>query len=308
MKTVTVKKTRIMYYHSIKKVFLLSLLAILIYSCTNDDNQVPTAEEPTVAITEISQDIKDLIHFQGDEKAPTVVINVPGGPSTEFNRDITDLIYAATKTEDLLILNVHQSQTLDSTIVKGNDITLDQAIAFNNQSIANLDKVVSYFKNQGRTVNILGFSFGAFVTQDLIAKKGIDSADKYLLMTGRLDINDVLWQASAEGKEGYFENGVTPVINEDPDPKVQERNLLRMSAGLGMNRYTELLDPIDDFSNVTYVYGKTDEAVGSLTTEEVQFLEAKNTTIIVGNGGHGDTIFDFIEQGFMDTFGIEIVL
>lgn len=291
------------------KVMLVAFFSILACSCSNDDDRPPVKEEePAIVITEIAEDIKELIYFQGDEKAKTVLINIPGGPDTEFNPDIVDLIFATSKTTDILNVTVHQAQTLDSTIVKGTDITLDQAIGFNTESIEMLDKVIAYFKAQGRTVYVFGFSFGAFVTQELIAKKGIDSADKYLIMTGRLDMNDLLWQASSEGKEGWFENGVTPTVETDPHPEVKERNLIRLSAGLGMNRYTQLLDPIEDLSNLTYIYGATDEAVGSLTDEEVQFLESKNTNIIAGSGGHGETFFEFIEQGLKDTFGIEIVL
>lgn len=296
-------------FHFVTNVMLIVFFAIVTNSCSSDDNQPPIKEEePPVAITEISQDIKDLIYFKGDEKASAVLINVPGGPSTDFSPDIVDLIFATSNTTDLLTVNVHQAQTLDSTIVKGADITLDQAASFNTESIEVLDKVISYFKNQGRIVHVLGISFGAFVTQDLIAKKGIDSADKYLIMTGRLDMNDVLWQASSEGKEGGFENGVTPIVNADPHPEVKERNLIRLSAGLARNRYTQLLDPIEDLSNVTYIYGATDMAVGSLTTEEVQFLESKNAIVIAGSGGHGETFFEFIVQGLNEAFGIEIVL
>jgi len=308
MKKVSLKLTKSNRFRFATNLMLIAFLAIITYSCSNDDNHPVKEEKPAVAITEISQEIKDLIYFKGDEKATTVLITVPGGPSTEFNPDIVDLVFATSNTTDLLTINVHQAQTLDSTIVKGADITLYQAVGINAESIDMLDKVISYFKEQGRTVYVLGFSFGVFVTQDLIAKKGIDSADKYLLMTGRLDMNDVSWQASSEGKEGWFENGITPIVDTDPHPEVKERNLIRLSAGLGMNRYTQLLDPIANLSNLTYIYGTTDEAVGSLTTEEIQFLESKNTNIIKGSGGHGETFFEFIVQGMKESFGIEIQL
>jgi len=310
MKKVALKMTNPNRFRFVKNVMLIAFLSILTVSCSNDDNQPPVKDaEPTGAITEISQEIKELIYFQGDEKAPTVLINIPGGPDTTFNPDIVDLVSATSKTPDILNVTVHQAQTLDSTIVKGADITLDQAVGFNTESIDMLDKVISYFKAQGRTVYVFGFSFGAFITQDLIGKKGIDSADKYLIMTGRLDMNDLVWQASAEGREAQFENdGVTPKLKQDPEPNVKERNLLRISAGLGMNRYTQLLNPIEDLSDLTYIYGETDEAVGSLTAEENQFLQSKNTNIIEGNGGHGETFFEFLEQGFDEAFGIEIDL
>ncbi|MRH99512.1 hypothetical protein GH721_03105 [Kriegella sp. EG-1] len=302
MKNVILEIIPIKLNQSISILVLFALLLFLLFSCTNDDNQTPIADKAI-----ISQEIKDLIYLKGDESASTVLINVPGGPSTKLNTEIADLIYGLFNTTDILNVTVHQAQTLDSTIVKVDDITLNEAININKESINILHQVVSYFKNQGRTVYILGFSFGAFVTQELIATNGINSADKYLIMTGRLDINDSLWQASSEGKEGWFENGVTPIVDSEPLSNAKERNLLRISAGLGKNRYTQLLNDFEDLSKVTYVYGKTDEAVGSLTSEEVDFLETKNTKIIAGSGDHTATFEDFIIQGLEETFGIELL-
>lgn len=275
--------------------FLVLLFAVTIFSCSKNDPP---------PLTEISQEIKDLTYFSGDEKAETVMIIVPGGPSTEFATDIVDDFAPAFSSKGILTVTVHQAQTLNPDIVAGNDITLAQASSFNTESIEMLYKVIGYFKNQGRTVYVLGFSHGAFVTQDLIAKKGIDSADKYLIISGRLDMNDVIWQAAAEGRNGYFENGVTPMVFADFQPDVKERNLSRISAGFAMNRYTQLFNTIEGLSNITYIYGKTDEAVGSLTINEVQFLESKNTNIIAGPGNHTTTLDNFIKQGLEEAFGI----
>jgi len=281
--------------------------AIVASSCSNDDNQPPVKEEePTVAITEITEDIKELIYFQGDEKAATVLVTVPGGPSTEFATDVVDKLFPILSPKEILTVTVHQAQTLDSTIVKGADITLDQAVGFNTESIEMLDKVTSFFKAQGRTVYVLGVSFGAFVAQDLIAKKGIDSADKYLIVSGRLDMNTSIWQGAAEGRNGFFDNGVTPIVDDDPDPSVKERNLNRIGAGFLMNRYTQLFTTISDLSNLTYIYGETDQAVGSLTANEVTFLQSKKANILSGSGGHDEPFVGFFEQGFKDAFGIEL--
>jgi hypothetical protein len=300
-------------------VLLLTLFSIFISSCSNDDDQPSITidetsdtvqddddddDEPVDLITELSQEIKDLIYYNGDEKAPTVLISIPGGPSTEFTNDIVNYIVDNFNTTDILTVNVQQAQTLNPNIVAGSDITLDQAVNINSESMETLSQVITYFKNEGRTVYVYGMSFGAFVAQELIALKGIDFADKYLIMSGRLDMNDVMWQALAEGKEGYFENGVTPIVDSDPHPDVIERNLLRMAAGLGMNRYTQVLNTIDDLSNVTYVYGSADQAVGSLTADEVAFLQSKNVNIIAGDGDHTSTFFDLGPQGLSEAFGI----
>ncbi|MCK8481506.1 hypothetical protein [Psychroserpens algicola] len=295
MKRVSQKMIIINYYRSISKLILIAFLAITTFSCSNDDDQPPHTDG-------ISQEIKDLIYFRGDEKAETVMILIPGGPSTEFATDFVDDFASDSNQEGIITVTVHQAQTLNPDIVVGNDITLTQANSFNTESIEMLSEVITYFKDEGRTVYVLGYSFGAFVTQDLIAKKGINSADKYLIISGRLDMNDIIWQAAAEGKKGYFENGVTPVV--EPEPDVKERNFNRISAGFAMNKYTQLFNTIEDLSNITYIYGENDEAVGRLTTDEVQFLQSKNTNIISGPGNHTTTFEAFIFQGLEEAFGI----
>ncbi len=301
MKRIFLKMTK-SKFHFVTKLILMVFFTIITASCASDNEQPPEAPEIP---SEISQEIKDLIYFRGDENAPIVLINAQGGPDNVLATEEVNFISENFNTTDILTVNVHQAQTLHPNILDDTDITLNQAITFNAESIEILDQVITYFKNEGRTVYVLGVSFGAFMVQDLIATKGIDTADRYLIMVGRLDINNSIWQALVEGRYGFFENGITPVIDADPDPDVVERNIGRIAAGLAMNRYTQLLNPIEDLSKVTYVYGTTDEAVGSLTTEEVQFLESKNVNIIAGNGDHDETINNFFQQAFNEAFGIE---
>lgn len=301
MKRVSQKMMCINHYRLILKLVLLTFFTITIVSCSNDDDC-----PPPVVIKEISQEMKDLIYFSGDEKAPTVLINVQAGPSTELAENIVEYIVATYNTTDILTVNPHQAQTLDPNIIEGNEITLEQAINFNDESVETLHQIIKYFKDEGRTVYVVGNSFGAFVTQELIAKKGIDVADEYLIISGRLDINDLMWQGLAEGKNGYFENGVTPIVDTEPFDEVFQRNEARLFASIAMNRYTQHFNTIESLSNITYIYGETDEAVGSLTAEEVTFLQSKNANILYGNGGHEEPFVGFIEQGFSEAFGIEL--
>ncbi len=286
------------HYRTILNLVLLAIFTFTIVSCSKNDDNPP-------GFNEISQEIKNLIYFNGDEKASTVLITVPGGPSTELDTELVDDIVSGFNTTDILTINVHQAQTLNPGILEGNEITLDQAVNFNAESIDILHQVVRYFKDEGRTVYIAGISYGAFVTQELIAEKGIEVADKYLIMTGRLDINDAMWQGLADGKNAYFENGVTPIVDEEPFDNVFNRNEARLFASLGMNRYTQQFSAIESLSNITYIYGETDEAVGSLTKEEVTFLQSKNANILSGTGGHDEPFEGFIQQGFSEAFGIE---
>lgn len=298
MKRVSQKMISINYYRPILKLVLIIFFTISAFSCSDDG-------DPPLTFNEIPQNIKDLIYFNGDEKASKVVITVPGGPSTELASELVDYFSANFNTTDILNITVHQAQTLNPNIIEGNEITLGQAVNFNAESIETLHHVVKYFKDEGRTVYIAAFSFGSFVTQELIAKKGIDVADEYLIISGRLDINDVMWQGLADGKNAYFENGVTPIVEAEQFEQIFQRNEARLFAGLGMNRYTEQFNTIESLFNLTYIYGETDEAVGSLTNEEVTFLQSKNANILSGTGGHDEPFEGFMEQGFSEAFGIE---
>ncbi len=280
-------------------VMLIIGFSILLTSCSKEE------KEPAVIITELSQEIKDLVYFKGNEKASVVVINAQSGPDITLSTSEVDFIFESVDTADLLVVNVHQSQSLDPSIVTVNDLTLEQAIDFNAESIETLYKVIKFFKDQGRTVHVFGASFGAFVVQELIATKGIDVADAYLIMIGRLDMNDVMWQGLVDGKFGYFMDGVAPVLDPEPALGVVDRNIGKISAALGMKRYTELLADEESLSNVTYIYGAIDQIVGRLTDEEVQFLVSKNATVIEGSGGHDDTFLDFIEQGLELAFNLK---
>jgi hypothetical protein len=298
MKRVSLKITSLHCYYFISKLILIVFFTILTFSCSNDDKQ------PTVPIG-ISQEIKDLISFTGDEDASIVLINTQGGPGTVLDTNGLDQALQDFDTSDILAVNVHQAQTLNPSLFEGKDITFDQAINFDAESIEILYKVVKYFKNQGRTIYVLGVSFGAFMIQELIAKKGIDTADKYLIMVGRLDMNAVIWQALSEGRFGFFENGINPIVEDEAETNATDRNMSRLAAGLGMNRYTELLNVFEDLSRMTYVYGKTDQNVGRLTDAEIEFLQSKKATILSGNGDHDETINAFFAQGLNEAFGIE---
>lgn len=286
------EKRRIM-----KRINLILTLffSVLTLSCSKDYN-IQNSE------LEISQEIKDLIYFKGDESSSIVIINTQGGPVPELLRTQFDITLENINTTNLLTVNVHQSQTLNPSLFTSNEITFDQAIDYDAESIETLYNVVKYFKDQGRTVYVLGISFGAFMTQELINKKGLNVADKYLIMVGRLDINEVFWKGYSEGKAGRFINGITPVLEEQTN--ITDKNMSKLAAGLGQNRYTELFNALD-LSNITYVYGETDQAVGKLTDAEVQFLQSKGANIIAGNGNHSDTIEEYIVQGFKEAFGIE---
>ena len=277
---------------------LVLFLTFFTFSCNNDD------ESPLSPDTVIPQEISDLIVYEGDINAPIVIINAQAGPDDELHREDAEIIVEILGSTDHLVVNVHQAQTLNPNLISGDDITLDQAIEMDSQSIEILSQVIQYFKDNGRTVYVFGNSFGGLITQGLIAEKGIDIADKYLIVASRLDIDDVIWQGLSEGRFGFFENGINPVVSPTPEDNVIERNIARIIAGLIMPRYSELFSVYDDLSKITYVYGTNDEIVGRLTAAELELMESRDINIFEGNGDHDETTGgDDLVQIFIDLFG-----
>jgi len=280
------------------KLIIVFLITLFIISCENGENI------EIVPKNGISQEIKNLIYFNGDENASVVLVNTQGGPQIALATTEFDEILENVNTSNILRVNVHQKQTLSPSLFTSNDISFNDAIGYDTETVETLYKVVKYFKDQHKTVYVLGISYGAFVTQQLIATKGIDVADKYLIMVGRLDMNEAYWTRFSQGKGGAFTNGDLPIIpSEQPDVTI--RNMYRLAAGIAKNRFTQILNSIPSLSKVTYVYGKTDNQVGKLTDSEIQFLQSKNATVISGNGGHSNTIDNKIVEGFRIAFGIE---
>jgi len=281
---------------------LVIVLSFSFSACKKKEKKADDKETPDSTFS-ISKEIKDLIYFKGEESCNTVIVNAQGGPMTELATTEFDEILKNVNTKDLLCVNVHQAQTQNPSTFTTSEISFAEAKEFDSVTVENIYKVAKYFKDNNKTVYVLGISFGAFVTQELIAKKGIDVADKYLIMVGRLDINDVFWQGFSQGKGGYFENGVTPKLSDQTD--ITDKNMCKLAAGLGFNRYTQVLNKYSDLSKVTYIYGKTDDAVGKLTDAEIHFLQSKNVKVISGPGTHSQTIDNFIVKGFEEAFGIK---
>tara|TARA_B110000305_G_C19280879_1_gene559192 strand:- start:260 stop:772 length:513 start_codon:yes stop_codon:yes gene_type:complete len=167
-----------------KNIILKLIITLFVLSCFKDNEAKKT-------VLEISAEIEALVYYSGEEDASTVLINTQGGPITELDTEGFDDLLSLVNTPNLLNVNVHQAQTLNPSDFSSDDITFEQAINYDAESIEVLYKVIKYFKDQGRTVYVLGISFGAFMTQELIVRKGLDVADKYLIMVGRLDIDEV---------------------------------------------------------------------------------------------------------------------
>lgn len=237
--------------------------------------------------------IKDLAVFYGNPSSDIVIVNTQGGPVNELFKEEFISVIRNAELENQLYVNVHQVQTQEPEKFIEQEFSFEQAKSFDKTSVKNLHKVIHYFKTQGKQVYVLGISFGAFMTQELLAEYGTDIADAFYIMVGRLDINPKMWNAFSEGKNGMFmykeNNDFKIKIKKQKD--ILDRNMSKLAAGLGHNRYTSKLKAYKDLSKVTYVFGTTDEQVGSLTEKEVQFLKERKAKVIsVDKGTHNSAI------------------
>ncbi len=281
-----------------------TFLLISFMSCNKDDN-------PTVTSNTFDE-ISDIAKFYGNLEADIVVIHAQGGPSIELDDDATsNQTVIELGIQSALYVMVHQVQTKNPMLFISTDITFEQAKQYDLQSIANIKHVVDYFKNQqGKTVYVLGVSYGSLIIQELIATHGVDIADGFLILGNRLNVDDNAWQALSEGKfpiHIYDNDGnYTIELENDPDnDTVEERNMGRLIAGLAFNRYTDKLNSVSSLSKLTYVYGNRDEVAGSLSTQEIQFLNDKGANVILSEGGSHDDAISLGAGLLKDIFGIE---
>lgn len=250
-------------------------------------------EDKTEAITKLEEvdtetiEIEKLISRKiGNEDSDIVIVYSQGGPTTEIETDVLEEFRESNeKLKDALFVQPHQVQTRRPELFTADHISFEQAVEYDKETVSNIAEVVKYYKAKDKKVYVVGISFGAFVSADLINAEGTELADGYGIMVGRLDMNESFWKGFSEGKGGNFEEGITPVLSEAES--VEESNMYRLAAGIGHKRFTELLKD-KDLSNVVYVYGLVDEAVGKLTEKEVKFLKDRNAVVIENEGGHSE--------------------
>ncbi|MBB6460981.1 alpha/beta hydrolase family protein [Flammeovirga kamogawensis] len=282
----------------IRHLSLISLLSLLLFisSCKKDE-EISVSHETT----QIPSDITKLYKEKGNLSSNKVILYSNGGPDQDLDTSYFDDLELSMYHE----VYVHQSNSLNPAVIDAKlNLTVEQAIKENDVSVEILQRVAEHFQDEGKEVYIVGHSFGAILIPALIAKhKNI--AKKYLIMAGRLDFPNKLWQEFNERRGYYFRDGVTLTerhftsdVTKTEKEEVYAK--MRLQAGFGRNRYTTLLKN-KDLSNVVYAYGEKDEPVGRLTNEEINFLTGKGATVYgIPNGGHGSMIEPPYKQRLTD--------
>lgn len=273
------------------------LLLVFITSCNKDDSQ-PQEE---YRATQLPEDVKDLFYTVGNTNADTVWIYEQGGPSENLDEENLNQF---PNYDDYLNVYVHQVLTYNKDLYN-KDLTVAQGELETEVNSEILHKVIQHFKNQGKTVIVIGHSYGAIVVTNYLANKGSSLADKYVIMAGRLDAEQEFYKGLINKQFYYFPDFVTPTLHPTIQPTNNtQRTELFLTGIIFKPRYTKELSKVD-LSKVIYSWANDDEALGRLTTDEKNFLLSKNVQLVeIESGGHGamfdaphnQTIYNFMVQ------------
>lgn len=254
------------------------LLGTLNLSCSGTGNPSPQA----FALPPVDS----LIVTQGPEAADTVLVFAQGGPFPNLR---PQLVAQLPVSGSWLRVTVQQPWTLNASLLSDPDgITQSGATELNLQAMEMLDVVVQYFREREKTVCVVGHSYGALLSLSWLAT--YDRKVPVNILAGRLSLPEIIWRNFQEGRLYWFPDGTTPQPIEGNTPR--ERIVaMRLQADLGSKRFMELLRGFD-LSKLTFVYGDRDRLVGSLTSEEVTFLETRGARVVrLHDGDHRD-MFD----------------
>ena len=232
-----------------------------------------------------------------DPNADTVWVHLDGGPVAALEPPAP--LREFDGFEDRLVVNVHQAQTWNPDLFDDPRLDSIEKIAVEmDVSVEILDRVIHHFKRQGKKVVVTSHSFGSFIVPRYLALKGPGAADRYVIMAGRLDIEEVTFKNRLSKLHDktpgiyHYPDGMTPTFIVPGDVTPMDYVGAVFQGVLGMYRFTELLSEMD-LSKVIYVHAELDEPLGRLTDHEVEFLESRNAYVIyVEGGGHGDVVDD----------------
>jgi len=241
-------------------------------------------DSSTYETTVLSNDVSDLFFAEGNLEADTVWIYEQGGPSGILDEKNLELF---PNHDNVTKVYVHQVLTYNNSLYTS-QLTELEAEKETDVNTEILHRIITHFKSKNKKVIVIGHSYGAFVVTRYLAHKGNSSADKFIIMAGRIDTEKVFYEGLISRQYLYFPDYKTPTIHPSIQPETEEeRTELLLIGTIVKPRYSQKLKTLN-LNNLIYVYAKDDDAVGQLTESERQFLDSKQTKIVaIEKGGHG---------------------
>jgi len=244
--------------------------------------------------------------FLGDPNYKDVIIYSQGAnPSITLNDTELVELLKPVNTNGIIIANIRQQQVVDPWALQKDHLEAHEALEMNNQSVDDLVTVIRHFKNQGKTVNVMGSGFGGFVVQKLIADHGSEIADSYLILGSRISIEESFSEAWIQGRNLTYDHNTNPagLLTGSASSEI-DANLNRLFGHISSIDYLDKLQS-EDLSNMTYVFSSKDEVVGRLNIDEQNFLRNKEVQVIETSGNHNDGLKEGISEAMRLAFDIE---
>ncbi len=246
--------------------------------------------------TQIPNDTTKLFIAQGSWENNTAFVYVQGGPDIDLQINEKDALHLMPNADKLLKIYPVQSQILNPDLLIANPIlTAEQSANENAISAEILNRTVSYLKDKGKKVFLIGHSYGSSICLEYLnSKKNL--TDKTLIMGLDLDEDISSWNQLNTGEYIRWENGEKPVsktvfgwVPKDyPIKNSFDRfadNLTALVKSNMQKNYTKLLKQ-SDFDKLISVYAKNDEANGRKSKKEIEFLKSKKVTVVELEGNH----------------------
>lgn len=279
------------------------LLISLISSCNAQQSIETKKMSSNYPETILPKDTTKLWLAEGNPTSQIVTIFLQGGPKDELNfaaRGKSIWRYLPNY-ENYYNIHLHQANTLNTDIFRfSDDFTMDDARKEVDNTSEILYRAIKYFKDKGKTVWVLGHSYGAFIIPHYLATRP-SLADKYVIVSGRIDDPKEALTAHIAGYNGVYEDGTNFISEKGRDfsdyneaAKKYYLGKQRLKAAIGEISYSEALKDIE-LSNSIYVYNDKDDRVGGLTKQELLFLETKGFQIYKTKYPHGETIYGLVD-------------
>ncbi|MGB5989917.1 MAG: hypothetical protein WBG43_09275 [Marinifilaceae bacterium] len=297
---------------NLKQLFCLMFFLLIFLSfssCSKDNNETNVKPKEVLPIT--FKDIEPYVSLHGDTNSDIVIINIQGGPILYLEEKGLDSYIKGSDTENVLYVNVHQTQTL-TPFLFAKKISLEDAEKYTQKSVDILKKVMDYYLFEtNKSVYFLGISYGAFLLQELIRQYRTPYVSGCLVIGARLKIDNKALEILSNGlipKYSFDSKGkfsIDVLVEESKESDVVLYNMAMLGYVVAKHDYTESLAFIETLSKTTFIYGERDNFIGPLSKKELDFLNKRKANVICAlMGNHRFTIHKSL-LSIKDVFKIE---
>lgn len=299
-----------------KTQLLLFIFTTVIWVSCNESDQVEPNNTPVIVDnpdlgfpdierevdyqpTDIPESPQDLMYnsdmttpVQLSELADTIVVFLTGGPRYEVDtagielvRSLIDLV-----APNYSLVGLQQAHFINPTVFgSGSRFTAENATEVNNATLEMLARAITWLKDEGKVVIVFGHSNGSFIAQAYLTTGRMLPDFTGISATRLIDVPQIR-SAYTDRMDYYYEDGTTFIPYPVKDQSFPYFNVLSKLQLDNLRNYVYLLNKNPYLARTYYMLGAADEAVGTITQTENQFLDDNNVqnTIITAEGGqHG---------------------